>query len=35
LWLLDLPPEVRMSCNQPRYIHNVSAPKSCTQWTCG
>jgi hypothetical protein len=28
LWLLDLPPEVRMSCNQPRYIHNASAPNT-------
>jgi hypothetical protein len=29
LWLLDLPPEVRLSCNQSRYIHNGSTP--CTQ----
>ncbi len=25
LWLLDLPPEVRVGCNQPRYIHDASA----------
>jgi hypothetical protein len=27
LWLLDLPPEVGMGCNQPRYIHDACAPK--------